>query len=189
MFQEMKFRLEGVAPLVLHNGQTADPLNEYAVGMKVITSKRKKTEEDYAKLGDLEWEAGLYLNDGEIVLPGDLVEAMVGAGAKATRRGKTALAGVYCENDFVLEYPGSKDLKELRSDPEYRLVVPVRVQRNKVIRTRPLFKNWAVTITLHVNSEMFNEADALEILQHCGENVGLCDWRPKYGRFTVERIN
>jgi hypothetical protein len=65
----------------------------------------------------------------------------------------------------------------------------VNVQRAKIVRTRPMFKDWSCEIELNVNTENFDITDVTEILEHCGDNVGLCDWRPKYGRFTVEKIS
>ena len=70
-----------------------------------------------------------------------------------------------------------------------------RVQRNKHIRVRPLFRNWAVVGTLtNIDPEYYHISDDVlrSILEHAGFMVGLCDWRPssatpgQYGKFRVE---
>ena len=43
MYKVMLLTIIGTAPLVMHNGQTADPLNKYAKMLKAISGKRKKT--------------------------------------------------------------------------------------------------------------------------------------------------
>ena len=40
----VKFRLEGVAPLIMHNSRGADPLNEYAKRLKEVTKKRAASD-------------------------------------------------------------------------------------------------------------------------------------------------
>lgn len=78
MYKEEKFKVEGIAPLLMHNGQLADPLCRWTQEMKVITSKRKKTEDDFERLAQLEWMGGLYLDDkGAPAIPGELIEAML----------------------------------------------------------------------------------------------------------------
>ncbi len=46
--------------MLQHNGQTADPLNEFAKELKKVSGKRNKTDEYHALMGEIEWRAGLY---------------------------------------------------------------------------------------------------------------------------------
>ncbi len=95
--------------LILHNGQTADPLNKYAKAMKSITSdkQRKRTEEGIVEMGNIECEAGLYTNaKGQIILPSRVLEAHIAEAARKTKEGKTALAGMFVDTDGVLAYEG-----------------------------------------------------------------------------------
>jgi len=62
--QEVKVRLEGLTPIMMHNGQLADPLNKFVKAAKPYSSKRGKTEEDYAVLAYIEWWGGLYTAPG-----------------------------------------------------------------------------------------------------------------------------
>jgi hypothetical protein len=37
------------------------------------------------------------------------------------------------------------------------------------------------------NDSLLNESDVLDLLRLGGEQIGLGDWRPKFGRFVVEQ--
>ena len=59
---EMKINLRGISPIIMHCGQTADPLNQFSKAMKKLSAKRNKTDDDLAILSGIEWWAGLYLD-------------------------------------------------------------------------------------------------------------------------------
>ena len=62
--------------MIMHNGQTCDPMNKFARAIKEISGKRKKTDEDYAEMGRLEWIAGLYVNEeGKLIIPADVLDS------------------------------------------------------------------------------------------------------------------
>jgi hypothetical protein len=42
VYKQLALTIIGTAPLVMHNGQTADPLNKYAKMLKGVSGKRKK---------------------------------------------------------------------------------------------------------------------------------------------------
>jgi hypothetical protein len=107
--QTLKLRLKGIAPLLIHNNQAANPLNIYAKSLKVLTSKRNKTDADHRDIARLEWEAGLYLEDGIVVMPAKNIEACFLGGAKKSKNGTKYKSGVMIEDDYYpLSYDGSK---------------------------------------------------------------------------------
>jgi hypothetical protein len=59
--KQLEISIRGVSPLLMHNGQTADPLNTFSKQLKAVSGKRKKTEEDYAEMSRIEWHAALYV--------------------------------------------------------------------------------------------------------------------------------
>lgn len=185
MYQNLKLRVTGVSPLLCHNGSLADPMNPTVKEMKKITSKRGKTEADLEELARLEWLGGLYIENGKLVIPSMNIEATFVEGAKKTRMGKQALAGAFCQENPVIIYDGPTDLKELWRDENFRLTVGAKVQRARIMRTRPMFKQWALEFVFTFNDEVLNESTVLEIFKTAGELVGFGDWRPKFGRFTV----
>lgn len=188
--EHLTFKIRGVAPLVMHNGQLADPLNKYAKGIKEISSKRSKTESDYEAMARLEFLGGLYLsqNDGPCI-PGYVLEGMLigkGGAARKQRQGKQAAAGVFCDVDsFLLEYDGPRDSEELWQDEQFRLRVPAVVGQSKIMRTRPMFREWTATVSVCVLEDLVNPKDVILWMGIAGREVGLMDWRPKFGRFEV----
>ena len=82
-------------------------------------------------------------------------------------------------------YDGPSNVEKLWEDEKFRLTCLVRVQKNRVVRTRAMFPAWSATIVVNYDPKILNESDVREIVNTAGE-CGLCDWRPKFGRFSVE---
>ncbi len=189
MYRNRKFKIIGQSPLIMHCGQLADPLNQFARDMKKINGKRDKTESDYEELARLEWYGGLYLEGGKPCLPGEIIEATFLNGAKKRKRGQQAKAGIYCDKNFPLIYKGMKDdLQKMWECGDYKFSVPVVVNRSRIIRTRPRFDEWASVVEITFDDSLLNPSEVKDILTLCGEQIGLCDWRPKFGRFSVEEV-
>lgn len=186
-YKKLKLHIVGVAPLIMHNVRLANPLEPIVKEMKEITAKKNnKTEEDLEKLGDLEWEGGLYTNgDGLLCLPARLIEGMLLEAGKKTRRGPKIKAGVMCEKDALLIHPGPDDTAELMGMSEYRDVRMMTVARQKILRTRPIINDWEADIELLCHSEVISVADVRKVAITGGELCGLGDSRPRYGRFLV----
>lgn len=188
MIEKLSFKIRGVAPLVQHNGQLADPGNRWARAIKEISSKRKKVEADYEEMARLEWMGGLYLHKGEPCIPGYVLEgALIGRGsaARKQRMGKEAAAGLYVVQNFPLEYDGPRDPTELWETEGFQLRSLVRVGQARIMRTRPVFEEWAATVVVEIDPELVNPKDAKHWMEIAGAQVGLMDWRPKCGRFEI----
>lgn len=185
----IKFLITGIAPLIMHNGQLADPTNEWSKAMKKITSRKKKTDADFLELKRTEWFGGLYLDeDGKRpVIPADVVLGTVIAGAKKHKNGVEAKAGIYeAKPYYELQYDGPKNLDKLFDDGRFCDYRSVRNQQNRVMRSRPIFKKWSAVIELLVDPEIIDPAKVIEAMESAGERVGIGDYRPRYGRFAVE---
>lgn len=178
-------RIIGATPLLMHNGLLADPLNEITKLMKQVSGKRDKTEADFAELSRLEWFGGLYSQDGLPCLPGEMIEAMLLESAKKKKKGVQAKAGLIVPHNAMLEYEGPKDIDDMWKSGQFLHKIGVRVQRNKVIRTRPIFKEWAANLEIHYLPSLLNKSDVESFIEIGGQIVGLGDWRPKFGRFSV----
>lgn len=190
MYQQLTFNVRGVAPLLMHNGQLSNPLNRFSKAMKKISSKRQKTDEDYAELARIEFLGGLYTDkDGRPVLPGELIEATIVSGAKKKKKGPAAKAGVIVEGNALLEYKGPKTAEELVKDEAFRNATPVKVQQNRVVRTRPQFDNWECEFTVHYLSDQVDAEEVKEWVEIAGRICGFGDWRPRYGRFEVLEVS
>lgn len=177
----------------MHNGLMADPTNPYTRRIKEITSKgsKKLTESDYEERDRLEWEAGLYWDDTMgPVIPSDNIERCLQLGAQKSRVGKDVQAGVFCTEPVVkLEYEGPRSKDKLYADARFTLRKGVAVQQSRIIRTRPMFPTgWSLLCELEYDESLLNEKTVLKALVDAGAYIGLGDWRPKFGRFTVETL-
>jgi len=190
---KLQVKIQGVSPLVMHNGRLANPADPIVREIKKITSIRgnKRTDQQELDLIRLEWEGGLYLGDnGAPCIMGTNIEAMVQSAATkvggATK--KMFQAGVFCLMDPSLEYEGPKTAKGLWDKRDlYALTAGARVGQARVMRTRPLFRSWALSFTLDVDTAVLKSLGLVqEALTIGGQYVGLGDWRPRYGRFVVK---
>lgn len=187
--QTLRFKIIGVAPLLLHNAQLADPLNDWAKAMKKISSKRNKTEDDHAELARLEWYGGLYVKRGRIVWPGVNTEACIIGGAKKMRLGTKCKSSVFCLDDVPLGYDGPTDIDELWERQANRLTVPAGVNGRKIMRTRAMFETWWLDEVVITYEPTIIDADNIyQAFTIAGEQCGFGDWRPRYGRFVVELL-
>jgi len=192
MYKSMQFRIKGVVPTIMCNGQTADPLNPFAKDMKKISSKKNKTDDDHMELARIEWHSGLYLDDkGRPCWPSENVEAMLIAAAKKSKQGPSAKAGLFVHDNCTIEYEGPKNAEGLwgfKKFPNNPFVsrVPAVVNRSRVMRTRPIFREWSINFTVHYLPDILDGEQIAGFVSTAGRIIGLSDWRPKYGRFELE---
>ncbi len=196
------YRITGISPLLMHNGQAIDPLNQYAKEMKRISKKKNKTDEDQGIMSRVEFFMSLYHNgkpdaiqDGEITVDPNArlvlrdlgLEALIIGGAKKLKQGNSAKSGIIVEEDAILEYDGPRNINELWTGGKHVHRVPVRVGTARVMRTRPIFRVWSATIGVTFDQQVIDEPEIFAILKVAGQQVGIGDWRPRFGRFEVSR--
>lgn len=191
--KNLKVTWKGTTPLIMHSCQCVNPLHPISLELKKYTSKRKKTEEDLVKISDLEWEAGAYWKDGlGLYIPAENVEATLINGAKANKKGKDIEK--YCSvTDLYIPFNYGENLtkEELIANYEYRDTRPMTVMRSKIIRTRPRFDQWNIAFNLQYDEEKIDIDTIVNAMEYAGSYVGLCDSRPKYGKFVsiIEEID
>lgn len=190
-YRPIGFRIKGTAPLLMHNGLLADPLNPHAKAIKAITAKgKKKTDEDMEQMALLEWEGGLYVGEGDrVVIPGDNIEGMLISGAMKFRKGPECRAGLLCDGNWPLEYGGPRDIEKLKADGRFRDTRKAGIKGNSVMRTRPIFPSWSLAFTVMYLPSVLNADQIVQFLQVAGKLIGLCDYTPKFGRFRVVEVN
>lgn len=188
--QKLHFTITGDAPLLMHNGRLAAQGDPYARKIKEISSKRKKTDADFEEMARLEFLGGLYLNENnEPCIPSLVFEATLigrGGAARKERMGKEAAAALWVLDDAPLIYEGPKEPEELWEDKQFVSQMLVRIQRSTITRTRPIFREWSAEITVQFNPNLLDEKDVRRWIEVAGEQVGLMDWRPRFGRFGVK---
>ena len=187
--QILKYKLTSESPLLMHNGQTADPLNKYAKDLKRVSGKRAKTDADFAEMARIEWYASLYVDDGKLCIPSEVLEAALVEGAKKQKLGKQAQSTLFVSGNAILHFDGDNlTVDELWDRGTNRLTTGVRIQRNRVMRTRPKIDKWSCEIAINFDDKILDPPRVSEIVATTGREVGIGDWRPKFGRFTAEKI-
>ena len=190
--QSYSFKITGIAPLIVHNGLLADPGYIFAKELKKISGKRKKTDADHEAMARIEWRGGLYVNESKLIVPSDCLEASLVGAAKLSRLGKDAARGLFVEDHLVIEGDGVPEfvdetvLDEMYESGKFTFRKGVRVGTAKVIRTRPIFgTGWFARATIVFNDTVFNKQQIEDLAEAAGSQIGLCEWRPRYGRFAV----
>lgn len=148
-----------------------------------------KTDADYEEMARIEFMAGLYMGEDGPVIPANLVDALILNGAKKSKEGVRSKSGCFCLQHAKLEYEGPRTAEELWDDDDFRFSSIVRVGQARVSRMRPIFKEWSAIVCVNVEDTLVNPARVDDWLTAAGSQVGLGDWRPQYGRFTVERLS
>lgn len=185
--ETLKAKLVGVAPIMFHSERLANPTDPFTRELKKLCAQRKKTDQQLEEIKWLEWRGGFYEADGKPVVPSDNVLACVLQGARKLKKGKDVSAGVIStEPHFALDYEGPKTIEKMKrvdSFCDYRSVV---IAGRRTMRARPIFKSWSLSIQLMFDPEIIELREVMQSLEIGGERIGLCERRPRYGRFLVE---
>lgn len=195
----LQIKVKGIAPLIQHSDRAADPLGPQYKAMKPLTAKRNKTERDHADIGRLEWESGLYLHGGVVVVPGYVFRACLHVGAKRLKLGKKIEQSVQVLEEFMpLKYKGPKikvpangnfPIKELDVFYEqYAYRAMVKVAGSKTPRVRAIFHDWSFDTNLLYDSNEIDEHNLMLCCENAGRFAGLMDRRPDFGKFEIEKI-
>jgi hypothetical protein len=180
--------IKGDAPLLQHRFPVPDLASMTKGGTKQTGAK------DYTE----EWREHLYVTKGQVFQPathleGALVKAAVNF--KITgKRGKTYKdlfrAAVFVAPEEILH--GVDEPDELDTDADKRLYLdmrPVVVQRARIVRIRPAFSpGWELSFQIEVIDDQINATLLQDILTLAGKSVGIGDFRPKFGRFSVVKF-
>lgn len=157
-------------------------------------SKKQTGAVDYTQ----EWRSYLYANGRGIFQPAAHFEAAMIAAATnfkvQGKRGKSYKdlfkAAVFVTPDeipFNMEVPAELDTDG--DKPLYLDMRPVVVNRARVVRIRPAFKpGWELEFAIQVIDDSLHYEVVQDVLVLAGKTIGVGDYRPRFGRFTVVRF-
>jgi hypothetical protein len=189
--ETVRFRLTGVSPLLMHSDRGANPLDEDVKAHKELTSKRKKTDEDHEAIMLSEWRLAMYYDDHiGPYLPSFNIRSSLVNGGKFNKLGANIKRATLMPDHAVpLEYKGPRDLDQLAADSSFRDVRSVVVARSRLMRTRPIFNEWACEFDLMFDQNQIEQGQLTHAFQNAGKLVGLGDFRPEcggpFGRYSV----
>ena len=192
--QQRTYTVRGTAPLIMHQViHFIDPMSPYRGRFKELSQRKEKqrTEADTSELNRLEWLMSIYQNGDALIIPGVNIEAVIRDGAKETRDGKSILSGLYVPEDPEILASGCRIMvKDLDDHWKAQRYVDKRVVSGngkpggpKILRTRGIVKDWSLTFTAVYDDSVVDKLD--RHVETAGRLKGLCDYRPRYGRFEV----
>lgn len=183
----IEFILRGTSALLCHNPQMVDPECEWNRLIKVITAKRKKTDEDHKEIERLEWHGGLYTAGigGRFVVsqPSSKVRKCLINAARISKQGKQIeRAVIMTELNVPLIYDGSDRAKDSAAEiarlfaaREFHSRLSVGVGNKRVMRVRPQFYPWALVVPAVFVPDAglnFDELERIVELAGVAERIG-----------------
>lgn len=180
----IKIRVQGVTPLMMHKFTDEDQLAAGAGSRASSAASERGTRQEQA-------EAHLYTDGkGSIIMPQpNVFSCIVEAGkffkngrAKITTQKTSLLPACVFFTDiyYMLEHDGwTVDTRPV--------VIPSTGGR--IPRHRPIFENWAFRFDVDLDIDEMSEKLFREIVDAAGNKIGLGDFRPQkkgpFGRFVV----
>jgi hypothetical protein len=185
--EQLKIRITGTSPLMMHSDRLANPLAPETKAHKELTAKRKKTDDDYLAIARSEFVAGAYWTQAEgFFIPGQNFDATFLAGAKLQKLGTHWKRGaLVLENKVKLLHDGPTTPDRLWEDPAHVDCRGVKVGAVKIMRYRPIFLSWAAELTVSLNADVLSIGEAKKAIEDAGALIGVCEYRPRFGRFEV----
>lgn len=186
----LRYEITGSAPLLMHSDVTANPLHPFTKKLKELTKKRNKTDEDFEAIARVEFEAGCYwTKESGYYIPSAVLDAAFLGSSKHFKQGVLFKQACLVPDDakFIFKHKAIEP-SELFNLSQYVDLRTVKVGQAKTTRCRPVFREWSLDCEIILDEAKLNGAEVDNIVINAGLYIGLCDYRPRYGRFTVKKI-
>lgn len=189
---KITLHLTGTKPMLQNNARLANPLDVYTRRLAQLTRKQDKTDTDYMEIVEVEARGGIYeTTDGLVGLPTVNVAGCLIESAKASKLGKKLKSALTYEDDTQPLRIGGVErmVDEFLRDPcdppniDYRSAKP---NRGRVMRARPIIRDWAGTFHFDLDVSEINLDKLYPTIERAGRLVGIGNWRPIFGTFTTE---
>lgn len=188
----LTLKLTSSSALLMHCDRFANPLDPLTKAHKLLTSKRKKCDEDHEAIAKSEWRGSLYWSEstGPYLPTANVRSCLVEAG-RLTKMGKQLERGTLLLADkSPLIYKGPRKPEELWADGRFYDCRSVVISGRRIMRYRPMFLDWGLEIDISYDPGLLNREDLLQIATTAGNLIGIGDFRPNkggtFGRFDVE---
>lgn len=192
----IKVKITGVTPLLMCNGQLANPFNQFAKKMKRFSAKKTKTEEDLLNLLSIQWEGGLYWDEKMgLYFPSENIFASFHKAATKFKLGpKCSGISIPAPIGYPILTENSKNLSKLLLSANNRFDKMGTISKRKVLIRRPIFPEWSMSFDIEFETDTFNPDDIKTLLVYMGRSIGFGDWRPSspkpgnFGKFQIDEI-
>lgn len=188
----LELKITGESALIMHSDKLSDPLHPMTKEHKKLTSKRKKTDDDHIAIARSEWASSMYFDENlGPYLPTVNVKAALVEGAKLSKLGAAINRGTWFMSEREkIKYNGPKTLDEMWETGRFTDARSVVVQRSRLIRYRPIFAEWSLTVPISFDPYIIERDQIASAMTEAGKYIGLGDYRPNkggpFGRFSVQ---
>jgi len=176
--KKVEVELTGVTPLLMNSPKSMIEDN---------VSKQLQTKtKDYDLVKEAEKLA--YKTDkGELYIPAEAIKGSLINASSFKKIGKYAAKSIIAGGVFIINQQIGLGTKKYELD--IRTVV---IQRARVVKSRPMIKDWKVKFELQYNENMIGNSEIIKtILIEAGQRIGLLDFRPQkngsFGMFEVTK--
>lgn len=175
----VKVKIEGMAPLLFHRWN-CDSVAEKAAAAKGSKAKKSDDTESY-----------VYRDDGgDLCVPGEYLRQAIIHSAKYVqdpRSPRKSAMDLFKAGTVMHTELASLNTKEWDFMDQRRVVI----QRNGITRMRPaMHKGWQASFEIEIIlPEYINRQLLQHVLMNAGRLVGIGDFRPTYGRFSVVKFD
>lgn len=193
--ETITYKITGEEPLLLNNPRTVDPFDHFAKAKKIITAKRKKTDDDLLELRRLEVEAKVYFDDEiGIFVPATWVSAAIAGRAwKQCKIAKSEIRSAVfpVERRIKLGFDGDSKVKspaDISGNSKFVTTMLLKQGQVKLAKCAPIFHNWSFSSSLEFDPSIIDRSSLCELLSDSSSYGGFGDFRPTYGRATFSEI-
>ncbi len=176
----ISFGIVGTAPLLMH-AWNIESIAEKAVAAKGSKAKKTDNVESYCYRDD----------NGNIGVPGMNFAASIQMAGKFRQDPRSPRKSAFdlCKAG-VVPLTTVAPFQPLTASWDFEHACRVTVQRAGVTRVRPAMRDgWRLEFDLLITTpEYLTPGVMAELVSNAGRLIGLCDFRPTYGRFAVEKM-
>jgi len=183
-------------------------LLQHAFGQAQLAGLQERSSKRTAKPDySFEWMDTMYTSPSKngktlLVQPATHIEgAMIKAGTNFKMRGrityKDSVKGFifvspdaipHLRDGEIVEAP-DESLLESPTESMSVSIMRVVIQRSAVARSRLLIApGWELAFNIAVQDDDISADTVYKILEHAGHSIGIGDYRPRYGRFTISKF-
>lgn len=183
----LNVKLVGVSSLFMHSPRLNNPLDPEVKKHKLLTAKRAKTDDDHREIARSEFELGMYFDKAiGPYMPGQNILMCTVAGGKQSKLGSTILRSTQVLADKIpLQYEGPRTVQGLW-DKNFYDIRQVAVQASRTMRCRACFEKWSLNVEFTYDESMIDRHKLLAAIIAGGKYAAIGDYRPMFGRFSVE---
>ena len=166
--------IEGISPLLMNSPKSM---------IDEKSGLTKKTEK-YDIKGEAE-KCAYRKENKELYVPAEAIKGCIIDASSYKKFGRYSAKPILAGGVFIT--PNEIGLGVKHYEIDVRTVV---IQRNRVIKGRPMIKKWKLNFTINYDETLISDGSLIKpILEEGGKRVGILDFRPiKFGSFGMFKI-